>query len=65
MKKAILLIVGIILIWGALALYFMGSIPFAEMAHCSVRVFDILAVVIGFAGFICICYRNDIKRKEA
>ena len=65
MKKAILLILGIVLVWGSLSMYFMGSIPLSELTHVSVRVYDMLAVVLFFAGFTCIVAHNDITRKKA
>ena len=62
MKKAILILTGAVLIWLALALYFLGAIPFAEKTNIPVQVFDCLSVLLGFAGVACIVVRNDIKQ---
>lgn len=65
MKKAILILVAVLLIWGALAMYFLGSLPLAELTKLPVQVFDCLSVVLGFAGFCCIVFYNEKKRASA
>lgn len=61
MKKAILFWVAIILLWGGVALYFLGSPTLAEVTKLPVQVYDCLSVLIGFAGVACMVLYNEKK----
>lgn len=63
MKKILAILLCIVFTWGACALWNWAEV-LAEATDTNAQLFDAFAVICLFAGLICSCWFNEIRKDE-